>query len=274
MKGKVIRSISGFYDIKSDGKVYRVRGSGNLREQEVSVLVGDEVDFDIDGHLKKVFPRKNYLIRPKVANVDQAIIVISIEEPKLSKVLLNKFLANIEFAGIDPIIIFTKIDYGPAPAKEYEQMGYQVFLVDNNKKIPEGLKQIFKDKLSVFTGQTGVGKSSTINNIAKLNRETQEISKALGRGKHTTRVVEVVDWAYGELIDTPGFSKLELQLNEKELSKSWAIFRKLSDSCAFNNCLHINEKNCKVKNEIGKSISKDFYEIYIRLNKEIKNKST
>jgi len=273
LRGKVVRSISGFYDIKSKDKIFRVRGSGNLRENDTSLVVGDEVEFDIDGFLTKVYPRKNFLVRPKVANIDQAVIVISVKEPRLSKLLLNKFLANIEFANIHPVILFTKIDKGIAPIEEYRLMGYRVFEIDNNKALPKELKKIFKDKLTVFTGQTGVGKSTTINNIAKLNREVQEISKALGRGKHTTRVVEVVDWAYGELIDTPGFSKLKLQLNQKELSKSWHIFKNLSRNCEFNDCLHINEKHCAIKNKIGKLISNDFYEIYLRLNKEIKNKN-
>lgn len=274
MVGQVVRVIAGYYDVVTEeNKEYRTRGSGNMRNEQQSPLVGDFVDFEPDGFVTKIHPRRNSLVRPKVANIDQAIIVISLKEPDYSSILLNKFLAIIEFNNIDPIIVFTKKDLtSETHIDEYKHFGYKVFEISNTK--PETLselKHVFKGKLSVFTGQTGAGKSTTINNLAQTDRETQEISKALGRGKHTTRVVEIVPWHGGRLIDTPGFSSLDLNLTKLELSKSYKQFRELSQKCKFNNCLHDKEMDCEIKRSVEtKVVSEQRYNDYIRLLKETK----
>ncbi|CAM9154013.1 ribosome small subunit-dependent GTPase A [Mycoplasma marinum] len=274
MQGQVIRVIAGFYDIESKGVEYRTRARGNLRNEGISPVVGDIVNFEPNGFLNEVCERKNSLVRPKVANVDQAIIITSLKEPKYSSLLLDKFLAIIEFNNIKPIIVFTKADLtDETHLEEYKVQGYDAFEISNPNELGfETLRGIFKDKLSVFTGQTGAGKSTTINSLAGLNIKTQEISKALGRGKHTTRVVEIIDWFGGKLIDTPGFSSLEFNLTKLELAHSYQDFRSLSRECKFRTCIHNKEKICAVKYaaEDGK-ISKQRYENYLKLLEEAKN---
>ena len=274
MKGQVVRVISGYYDILSDGTEYRTRGSGKLRKQEMSPVVGDWVEFEPEGLVSTVYERKNSLIRPKVANVDQVVIVTSLKDPNFSSILLDKFLAIIEFNDIEPIVLFTKRDLvDESPIAEYEQMGYRAFEISNEDPSSlETLRPIFKDKLTVFSGQTGAGKSSTINNLSGSEQETQAISKALGRGKHTTRVVEIIRWNEGYLIDTPGFSSLELNMEKLELANSYKIFKERATQCKFKNCLHINEKEniCSVKQAVTEGlVTNQRYENYLRLMEEL-----
>ena len=274
MKGQLISITAGQYQIKSNGEKYVVRAAGRLRLLDDSPIVGDIVEFDPNGFLTQVYKRKNFLNRPKVSNIDQAIIVTSLIEPNYSSILLNKFLAIIEHKEIKPIIIFTKKDKtSETHLKEYQQQGYQSYEISNETK--EGIKElqtIFKNKLSVFTGQTGAGKSSTINSIAKTNLKTDEISKALGRGKHTTRMVQIIDWMDGQLIDTPGFSSLEFDLTKLQLSRAWHDFEKASLKCKFSRtCIHFKEIDCEVKRLVFKNkITKKRYDDYLRLLEEIK----
>ncbi|MCP4336759.1 MAG: ribosome small subunit-dependent GTPase A [Mycoplasma sp.] len=269
-QGQIIRINAGFYDIISDNKEYRTRGSGNLRNSGVTPLVGDFVNFEPDGFLLNVLERKNFLNRPKVANLDQVIVITSLIEPKYSSLLLNKFLAIIEFNNIEPIIVFTKKDLTKdSYLQEYIDQGYKTFEISNKDKdsLME-LKPIFKNKLSVFTGQTGAGKSTTINSLTNLNLKTQKISKSLGRGKHTTRVVQIYDWFGGRLIDTPGFSSLEFNLTKLQLANSYKDFKNLATKCKFKNCLHSKEPNCKVIDKVNKTISINRYNDYIKILKE------
>lgn len=273
MKGQVIRVISGYYDIYSNEQVYRTRGSGKLRNLGQSPVVGDWVEFTESGLVESIYPRKNMLIRPKVANVDQAIIVTSVKEPNFSSFLLDKMLALVEFNDIKPIIVITKIDLSSENIyQSYIHDGYNVIAVANNNFEHEKFSNLFKNKLTVFMGQTGVGKSSLINNLSNSTRETQAISKALGRGKHTTRVVEIVEWNQGMIIDTPGFSSFEIPLSKIELSKSFSKFKELSTKCRFSkNCLHDKEEDCEIKRAVNENIiSKERYNNYIKLLGEIK----
>ena len=274
MKGQVYKVISGFYDVLCDDKMYRVRGSGNLRNQEESPLVGDYVIFEPKGFITEILERKNSLVRPKVANIDQVIIVQSYIFPNYSSLLLNKFLAIIEANNIKPIIIFTKIDLTKEThLQEYKNQGYETYEISNNNlNTLKVLKNVFKNKLSVFTGQTGAGKSSTINSLANTDLKTQEISKYLNRGKHTTRVVEIIPWLSGKLVDTPGFSSLEFNLSKLKLARSYHDFKKYSQYCKFpRTCLHNKEKECGIKTAVkNKIITKQRYEDYLKILMEIK----
>ncbi|MGL5205245.1 MAG: ribosome small subunit-dependent GTPase A [Metamycoplasmataceae bacterium] len=275
MIGKVLKINSGFYDIFSEGKIYRTRGSGNLRETSQNPLVGDFVQFNPDGFLYEILERKNFLTRPKVANIDQVVIVTALCEPKFSSFILDKFLAIIEFQDIKPIILFTKIDLTNDDVyQDYKSQGYDVIKISNNDKNQNfaEIKKLLMGKLSVFTGQSGAGKSSTINNIANLNLETQNISKSLGRGKHTTRIVEIYQLDGFEIIDTPGFSILESTLSKNELAKSFHDFRKLSFECEFRTCIHFKELKCKIKEEVENgNILRSRYNNYLRLIYEVEN---
>ncbi len=274
-KGQVIKVIAGYFDVKTqDNKIYRLRASGNLRNLNLSPIVGDFVEFEKDSLLTSIDERKNVLIRPKVANVDQAAIIMSLDNPKFSSLLLDKFLANIEFQNINTIIIFTKSDLGNnQPYQDYLSQGFNCLLINNKDENFNWdiIKQNFKNKLTVFTGQSGVGKTSTLNNLLGLNEKTNEISKALGRGKHTTRVVEIFFKDNIEIIDTPGFGSLEIKLTPLELSKSYFDFRKWSNKCKFTSCLHHREQECEIKRQLenGKLL-KSRYENYIKILEEAK----
>ena len=274
MVGQLISIISKQYEIKSNSKIYIVNVSGKLKFENQRPVVGDIVEFEPNKFLTKIYQRKNFLNRPNVANVDQVIIIISLVEPNYSSFLLNKFLAIIENKNIVPIIVFTKKDKtNTSYLKEYLNQGYKAFEISNKtKKGIKKLSKIFKNKISVFTGQSGSGKSSTINSISNLNLKTDKISKALGRGKHTTRVVKIYDWMNGQIIDTPGFSSLNFDLTKLELSKSFHDFRENSVKCQFNkNCLHQKEINCEIKKLVkSNKISNERYNDYLKMLMEIK----
>jgi ribosome biogenesis GTPase len=277
LEGKIIKINSGFYYIKSKGQVYITRGSGNLRQEGHVPLVGDYVVFEKDGFVLKILDRKNFFDRPKISNIDQIIIVMSLAEPKFKSLLLNKFLAIFENKNIEPIILFTKSDISELrPENEYINNGYKCFTISNiTKKNILKLTSLFKNKTTGFVGQTGVGKSSTINSLTGLDLKTNTISKALGRGKHTTRITQIYDWYGGELIDTPGFSSIDFDLTKEELSKAYHDFRLLSKRCEFRNCLHVNEKNCAIKIAVkDKKIYLERYNDYIKLLKGIENGKT
>lgn len=284
-EGKIIKALSGFYYVKSENEIYECRARGKFRKMEISPLVGDEVVFQIEnktkGYILELKPRKNELVRPPICNIDQAIIVVSAKEPDFSTLLLDKFLLLIEQARIQPVICITKADLieenDPIykDLEDYRRSGYEIHLISAKEEI--GLKQIenvFKDKESVITGQSGVGKSSLLNALnIQLDLETNIISKALGRGKHTTRHVELVEILGGYVADTPGFSSLELEMSKEEAAKAYHDFETLSSQCKFRECLHDSEPHCKVKEAVeNNEISKQRYNHYLQFIQEIKNR--
>lgn len=271
MQGKIFNINSGIYTIVDKNNIeHKIPGAGKLRYKNITPLVGDNVIFQ-NGKLIEVLERKNEFVRPKVANVDQMILLMSFKEPEFSSFLLDKYLAIVESKKIKPVLFFTKTDLTNNFywANVYQKMGYEVYLIDN--QIPNYLNQVkdlFKNKYSVFMGQTGVGKTTTINKLSKNNYQTQAISKALGRGKHTTRTIQITNFNDGFLIDTPGFSSLDLDIDKYQLARSFKTFDELSQMCKFRTCLHLNEpeNTCAIKKNINTDqVPQIRYENYVKL---------
>ena len=253
-QGRIIKALAGFYYVEDDHQIIQCRARGKFRKDEIKPLVGDFVEYEVegdnDGYVMNVLPRHNCLVRPPICNVDQALIVSSCKEPDFSSILLDKFLLVIEHLGIEPIIIISKMDLDEDESvkqyvKDYRQAGYRVYEISSKDNHGlEELKTVFKDKVSVITGQSGVGKSS-------------ELLKMYG----------------GYLGDTPGFSSLELEMTPEELAVAYHDFAQFSHECKFRGCLHDSEPNCGVKKAVedGK-ISKERYEHYLMNLQDVKKK--
>lgn len=289
MEGKIIKGIAGFYYVYGeDGQVYECRAKGIFRKDNLKPLVGDNVEITVldpdkkEGNLVKILPRKNSLIRPAVANVDQAFVIFAMEDPKPNFMLLDRFLIMMEQAHIPAVICFNKKDLAEEGQvrslyETYRSCGYQVLL--SSALQGEGVEEIhriLKGRTTVVAGPSGVGKSSITNLLQKeIQMETGEISRKLKRGKHTTRhsqVIPVGEHTY--LMDTPGFSSLYLtDMEEQDLKDYFPEFRKYGEQCRFQGCRHIHEPGCRVKEalEVGE-ISSLRYEDYLSLYEELKEK--
>jgi len=263
------------------------RTKKDIKDIVLSPKVGDIINYEFQADqyvITNILERKNELIRPDIVNVDQVLLIFSAIEPDFSFYLLDKFLVILEMENLKPVIVVSKISLLTEKAfKElknklkYYKKYYNIYYIDSkdNVGITE-LEKIFKDKITVLAGQTGVGKSTFMNALMpELNLKTQSISKALGRGKHTTRHLELFFYKEGYIADTPGFSKIELRINDFNLLKDYyKDFNEVSNLCRFKNkCLHINEPNCEVKRLVEKSyILKERYDNYLDFIDEIKNK--
>lgn len=252
---------------------------------QISPKVGDQVYYDDRQDqilITEILPRKNELIRPDVANIDQVLLVFSAVNPDFSFNLLDKFLIILNQEKLTPVLIISKIDLIEETQLDelkndllyYESMGYEIYYVNSKQRIGiDVLADIFKDKITVLAGQTGVGKSTLLNALMpELGLKTQEISKALGRGKHTTRHTELYGYNQGFIVDTPGFSKIEFKIFHKEdLKAFYPDFISYSKGCKFKtNCNHIHEPGCSVKQAVeDKEILFSRYENYLKFYKEI-----
>lgn len=308
-RARIIKLIGGLYTIQDleSGKLLNAVASGKLRYVRVTEIspfnvqishrtkkepqniqlspkVGDIIrydDTDDNNPIQEVFERKNELFRPDIANIDQILLMFSTVIPAMSFILLDRFLVIMEEANIKPIIIISKIDL---IAKEelaelmkklhyYEKIGYRVHYVNNlDRNTIEDFKSVFKDKVTAIAGQTGVGKSTLLNSLKPgLNLKTQEPSKTLGRGKHTTRHTELFFYKGGLVADTPGFSKLNFgKIDKTELKEYFIEFARYSKDCRFKNkCYHINEPGCNVKD--NERILKSRVNSYQLFFKEIKD---
>lgn len=259
MVGRVIKLISNKWTVNVNGKALDCSSIGKFRHLKISPIVGDKVDVDIENKIiTNVYKRENELVRPPVANVDQAIILVSCKEPEFSSNLLDKMLVVIEYNNIKPIICFTKYDLLECTKKideiikYYQKIGYEVYI---NKDLVN-IKKILKGKVSVLTGQTGVGKSSLLNKLNNdLNLATSEISKALGRGKHTTRHVELLEVEGGLVVDTPGFSSLDfINMDKNDIKDNFVEFFENQDKCKYKDCVHLKEDGCYVKELVKEGI--------------------
>lgn len=261
-KGQIRQSLSGYYDIFSEGKTYRTRARGNFRKKGQTPLVGDYVEFKADneneGYVLKILERKNQLVRPPVANVDCAIVVTACIEPDFSSNLLDRQLVMLSENEIVPILYFSKADLMDETTKErmlpvfdYYSKYYRTVVSEKNMADEELVSALLGEagNVLVVMGQTGAGKSTLLNRLdPKLKLETGEISKALSRGRHTTRKVSLMDVKGHLIADTPGFSSFELREIEKErLSSLLEDFNEYSPQCRFRGCLHLNEPDCAVK---------------------------
>lgn len=296
-EGLIVKALSGYYYVQPleeegpQAKTVQCRARGIFKKKGVSPLVGDKVRYMLtengEGTVDEIFPRFSELIRPPIANVETAILVFSVHEPALNLQLLDKFLVHIEHAGLDPVICLSKEDLlGASPedkallarTKEiYETIGYEVIgtsAVSGAGR--EKLRTLLAGRISVFAGQSGVGKSSLLNSIIPgLHLETNRISAKLGRGKHTTRHVELIPLEGGGFVaDTPGFSQLDfLELGVEELGSCFREFREYADQCKFRGCTHLHEPGCKVieAKESGR-IAVSRYEHYVQFHAEMKDK--
>lgn len=285
MNGIIIRAISGFYYVSDGEKIYECKARGSFRESGVSPLVGDRVEFEQTeeekGIVITVFPRKNLLSRPPVANIDKLFIVSSYEKPAPNAYIIDKLTAIAEFKGIEPIIVFNKCDMGDFEDWEsiYKTAGFNVFTVSAESGEGIGaLRNELSGAVSTFTGNSGVGKSSIINVLfGDLKLKTGAVSDKLGRGRHTTRHTELFALPEGGFIaDTPGFSSLEYDCMDYEFKENLVYYfrdlKQYTGGCRFTSCTHICEKGCNIIEAVknGK-IAESRHKSYIALFNELKD---
>lgn len=274
--GYITRIISNLFTVETvDGEIYECRARGKFRNDSVAPLVGDFVVIDCENaYILEIAKRRNELLRPQIANVDVGLILTSVKNPNLSLNLLDKQLAVVQAANIEPIICISKMDLlSKSELKEvkeifkyYKKIGFKVV---SNRHLFK-LKRYIKDKTVVLTGQTGAGKSTLLNKLDRtLDLKTNPISKALGRGVHTTRHVELFKVGKARIADTPGFSALDLHFSKENLAELYPDFK--GYSCKFDNCSHVNEKDCGVKEAVQEGkIRKSRYENYVKFRDEMK----
>lgn len=272
MTGKIVKIISNDYTVLNNNELYVCKSRGKFRNLNIIPLVGDNVNFDEKNkYILEILPRCNSLVRPPVANIDQCVIVTSVKEPDFSANLLDKLLTIIEFNNIKPIICFTKLDKLNSIELEeitkimnyYSKIGYDIY---DNQDLNK-LKLIFKDKITVFTGQSGAGKSTLLNKLdSRLQLKTDEISLALNRGKHTTRHVELLSIYDGYVADTPGFSAISfLEMTNSDIRDNFVEFNTYRENCEYKDCMHDNEINCVIKRKVeSKDILSTRYENYLK----------
>lgn len=280
MRGKILSSKGNVYVVLGeDGIFYNVFPRGLLKFRNKNVMVGDECNIDDENFsIEDILPRKNSLIRPKVSNVDQIFVMMSVKRPELSKELIFKFLTYVNMNNVEPKLILTKYDLLEDKSMyndfidELNKLGVEVFLISKyDESSISLLKEKLKNKTSMFMGQTGVGKSSFINMLdASFARKEGEYSEVLHRGKHQTKEVILLPYEGGYIIDTPGFSSLDLDISKHDLAHFFPGFNKLYTSCFYTDCLHKNEKNCKIKEEMANNLfSDETYNIYLKLLEEL-----
>lgn len=285
-QGRIIKALSGFYYVKSEeGTIYACKGRGLFRNKKITPLVGDFVSFertsDDEGYIKEIAERTNELVRPPIVNVNKAVIVSSITEPKFSAQLLDRFLVVVESKGIKPMIVLTKKDLANEEElkevayykKMYEKIGYTlVYFSLQEDEVDASLYNFLKEDVTVMMGQTGVGKSTILNTLdPSFGIKTGSISKSLGRGKHTTRHVELHEVNGGLVADTPGFSSIDFAHVEADsLDRYFIDIKEYANYCKFRTCHHINEPNCAVKQAFEQGeLAEERYRHYVMFLEEI-----
>lgn len=285
LTGRIIQSISGFYYVEAADAVIECKAKGSFRKKHIVPLVGDTVKVEMTGDkgtVAEICDRKNFLVRPPVANIDMLLIVASADNPRPNLYVIDKMSAIARFHNIEPVIIFTKSDLADVSEyiKIYEKTSMQVFSCSSkNNSGFDVFDELIKDKVCVLSGNSGVGKSSLLNVLVpELKLETNEISDKLGRGKHTTRSVSLYKVKGGFIADTPGFSSLDFEniserIYKEELADCFPEFSEYTDGCKFaTNCSHINDKGCSVVQAVENGlIAKQRHESYMRMYEEVKH---
>lgn len=283
MKGIIIKGIGGFYYIKTNEGTFECKARGIFRHKEQKPMVGDWVEIEVnneEGVIEKIYDRTSELSRPTVANVTQAFVVFAIKNPDLNFDLLNKFLLLCEYNSIKAVVCLNKGDLISAEGKEVlkhkiNNIGYEVIFI--KAKFKEGideLKEKLNDNVTVLCGPSGAGKSTLINVLGKRKlMETGEVSEKIGRGKHTTRHSELLEAAEGFIVDTPGFSTLDISFIERDQLKYYfPEFNEYNDGCKFTGCVHHKEPGCLVKGALEEGhINKSRYDFYIKTLEEVTN---
>ena len=285
MEGIIIKAISGFYYVKNETGIFECKARGVFRKENISPLVGDRVVFSVTdqekGVVEEILPRKNSLRRPLIANLDKLFIVSAYENPEPNALLIDRLVAICEMAEIEPVIVFNKSDLGDFSkwVSVYKNAGFKVYTVSS--KSQEGiddLKSEFENCTCALAGNSGVGKSSILSVIlSEINFATGEVSKKLGRGRHTTRTVELFENNVGGLVaDTPGFASLENDKFDYSFKENLPfLFREFApflDDCFFTGCSHTSEKGCAVIAAMNDGkIEKSRFESYVALYNEVKD---
>lgn len=282
MKGKIIKGIGGFYYVKTEQGLIECKARGKFRHRDMKPIVGDDVEILVQnngkGVIEEINERFSQLIRPTVSNVTQAFVVFAIKNPDINFDLLNRFLVLCEHNNIDVVVCLNKVDLVSDEERELvkskiNEIGYEVLFINAKKGIGvELLKEKLYNNVSVLCGPSGAGKSTLINTLTeKYHMETGEVSEKIGRGKHTTRHSELIDVQDGYIVDTPGFSTLEVTFIDKEdLRYCFPEFLDYNNSCKFRGCLHYKEPNCAVKVAVDNGKINNYrYEFYIKTLEEI-----
>jgi ribosome biogenesis GTPase len=282
IKGKIVKSVGGFFHTETSDGVLLCNARGLFRLKEITPVAGDNVMVETGENsplIIDVLPRKNHIIRPPLANIDAAVIVVSTAEPSPNRLILDKLIAIFESKEIEPVLLFTKTDIKEEAElyEVYRKAGFTVFLISNESG--DGVEEFRSFLLSgsktiAFIGNTGVGKSSTLNSLfPELNLETAEISKKLGRGKHTTRQVELYGIEDNYIADTPGFSTVEAakygKLDSADVALCFREFVPFINKCKFGGCRHVKEDGCAIieAKENG-IITASRFESYVKIYEE------
>lgn len=284
MTGIITKITGGFYYVEVAGDVYECKARGVFRKKGMTPLVGDTVDITVpaDGYcsVERIRERRNALIRPAMANLDQLIIVSSVREPQVNLFLIDKMTAAAVHHDIEPVVVFSKSDLDDASeyVEIYRSVGIRSFAFSAiDLSGLEEIRAILGGKVSAFCGNSGVGKSSLLNALCpELALKTGEISDKLGRGRHTTRTVELFKKYGGYIADTPGFSTLDIErfelIRKDDLKFAFPEFDRFFGTCRFNSCNHVCEKGCSVIDAVERGeIPRSRHESYVRMYEEVKD---
>ena len=284
MKGFIIKSIAGDFHVlnSENNQIYICKARGQIRNKNLLPVCGDMVTFDYDEKadfsiITNILPRKNQLIRPPVANVDIALIVMSTIKPNFDSYLVDKLIVSATMENIESVIVVSKCEHMTEDIKSlienYKSAGYIVIEVSSHQNINiEEVNKVIEGKRVILCGQSAVGKSSLINSLLNDNtRSIGDFSEKLGRGRHETREVEFIYINGAYVADSPGFSRLDIKVEMETYARLFKDFEKLACGCKFNTCIHKDEPNCAVKNAVESGIiDKRRYDNYLHLMKEIK----